>query len=110
MANGLYNLRVSIHPRVITGRAATNEPQEAWTETGHNYSARRLAMNAGEEIRQGVKEGVEYLKIEIQGQSIPVSYGDRVKLAVGGKLFRIIGDPIRQERTTILTCEAVQRV
>lgn len=109
MANSEYYIRLVVLPRVVTGRTAANEPVESWPETADNkrYSAKPLALNAGEEIRQGVKESVDFLKLEIPGQSIPIEAVDRIRLIVANRVYRLTAHPIRQERSTVITCESV---
>ncbi len=108
--SGSYTLRIVVLKRIVYARTRANEPKEVWQEPaeGGRYSARRLNLTAGEEIRQGVKEGVSYLKLEIRGQSIPIAFDDHVRLVVGGEEYRVTADPVRMQRTTVITCESWQ--
>ena len=104
--NTQYNLRIAVLRRTNIGRTAQNEAKEEWPEHGR-HSAKRLALNAGEEIRLGVKEGKEFLKIEIVGQKVDVQYGDRIRVIATGKVYRITADPSRLERVTVLAAESL---
>lgn len=106
MANAVYNVRLAILRRLTVGRAPTNEAREEWVEHAR-YSGKRLALNAGEEIRTGVKEGTTFLKLEIPGQKIPVAFDDRLRLVASGQEYRINAEPLRLERTTVISCESI---
>lgn len=105
MANAQYWLRIVHCPRVIIRRAETNEGIEDWPE-GKSYTAKPLALNAGEEIRQGVKESSDFLKLEIQGHPA-IEAVDRIKIKSSGRVYRLTAQPIRERRTTVLTAESV---
>lgn len=109
MGSAEYYLRVKIIPRVVSLEKRDNaEDVETWPEEGGtSYDAKPLSLTAGEEIREGVKEGSRFLKIEIKGRSFPVNEYDRLREVVSGQLFRITGKPVRLRRTTVLTCETL---
>lgn len=109
MSSAEYYLRIVVLPRVTTRRSGSNEPVEEWPENpdAKRYSAKPLTLNAGEEIRQGVKESSDFLKLEIKGRAIPIEAVDRVKLLVGGRIYRLIAQPVRTRRETIISCESV---
>lgn len=112
MSSSEYNLRIIILRRSVPTRAGNNEPVPVWNAatTGGRFSAKRLTMDAGEQIQQGLKDGLSFLKLEIKGQKIPVAFDDRIQLAVSGQLYRVSADPVRAERSTIITCESLHRV
>jgi hypothetical protein len=111
MADAIFWMRIVHLPRVLDPvRRTNNEPVETWPDPiadSGRYSARPLALNAGEEIRQGVKESTNFLKLEIKGQKIPLKAFDRIRVVASGQLFRIVGDPVRNRRTTQISCESV---
>lgn len=106
--NAEYSLRILIIPRTLTGvKLPSGEDEELWNDdTGKRYSAKRLALNAGEEIRQGVRESSDFMKLEIRGRNVPVEATSRVKLVHNGREYRITAEPIRERRVTILSIES----
>lgn len=111
MGNARYDLRILILRRNVTGEKRENgEDVETWPDPAEGtgrYSARRLSLTAGEEIRQGVNEGTVFLKLEIKGRAIPVDRVDQVKIVATGQVFRITAPPVREKRTTVLNCESI---
>jgi hypothetical protein len=109
VGSAVYNLRVLIVNPVRTGEKRDNaEDVVTWPEeSGKAYSAKRLSLTSGEEIRQGVKEGTNFLKLEIRGRSFPVESTSRIKIVSSGQWYRVTGPPNREERVTILSCESI---
>lgn len=107
--NSQYYLRITIVPRVMAvGKKANAEDVETWPIDGPNvkkYDARPLSLNAGEEIRQGVKEGTNYYRLEIKGERIPVEHYDRVK--IGDVWHRLTAPAIRERFVTVITLESL---
>lgn len=111
MGSAAYSVRLVVLRRNLTGlKRANGEDVEEWPEppegTGR-YSARRLALSAGEEIRQGVKESTSFIKLAIRGHKIPVEAVDRVRLEPDGPTYRLTGPPVRERRETILQLESI---
>lgn len=105
-----YSLRIKILRRTVGGKLPNGEDETIWPDPPAgvgSYSARRLNLNAGEEIRQGVRESSTFLKLELRGRSIPVEAVDRVKLVTSGQIYRLTGPPIRERRHTVINLESV---
>lgn len=106
-----YSLRIEVLRRSLTGNKLANGEDEYTylePEPGRDtYYAKRLSLNAGEEIRQGVRESTTFLKLEIRGRSIPIEAVDRVRLKVSGQVFRMTGPPTRDRRVTVISLESV---
>lgn len=104
---GEYNLRVTILPVVLTKNTANNEDVPSWPGPGSDYFAKRLALNAGETIAQGVRQSTGAMKLSIRGRAITVSTQDRLVKKATGEVFEIVG-VFRDSEDTILACDRAQ--
>lgn len=110
MGSAEYYIRFRILRRVVTGQLSNGEPDETWPAPADgvdHYSAKPLALNAGEEIRQGVKESTNFLKLQIKGRGIAIEAVDRIELLPSGQVFRLTAAPVRLQRETVITCESI---
>lgn len=104
---GLYKLRVTILPRVLSAQGPNGEEVESWPGPGASYFARPVALSAGETITQGIREPTGAAKYAIRGRAISVSAVDRLQKHTG-ELWSIVG-VVRDEAEdeTVLSCERV---
>lgn len=108
MGRATHYIRFEILRREGTDRAESQEEREIFTEPpdGEAYDGMPLGLNAGEEIRQGVKEGTNFLKMQVRGR-LRISGFDRLRLKDSGQVYRLTAPPIYTRRETILSCESL---
>jgi head-tail adaptor len=107
---GDYNLRVVVQRRSVGAKQSNGEDLETWPDpdAGTNeYFAAREALNAGEEILQGIRNSTGTMKLRVKGRAIPLDARDRVKVKHTGEVFEITG-VVRDGAETVLTVERLR--
>ena len=103
---GEYRVRVQVLARTLAAKSANGEEPESWPASGQAYSAARDALNAGEQLSQGIASSTGFLKLRIQGRNIPIRAVDRIKIVATGELYNVVGVS-REAVDTVLALDRV---